>query len=145
MKPPEHVDGFVELGTLVDIHKCLSESGNKNDIDLATWVKSQYLQEPLEDIGRFIRDSEGFTKLDAAYRRVRHLTGKAQDTWPFYDRNWKKMSSIVIKKIIHNKVTTGTSGLVTNGEVRESAKSNGFDGQHSAPHTQLSSTSADRF
>ncbi|KAF1363829.1 hypothetical protein EJ07DRAFT_151916 [Lizonia empirigonia] len=130
MKPPEHVDGFVELGTLLDIHKCLSESGNKNDIDLATWVKNQYLQEPLEDIGRFIRDSEDFTKLDAAYRRVRHLTGKAQDKWPFYDMNWKKISSTVIKKILLNNVATGASGPVTNGEVRDSPMSNGFDGQH---------------
>jgi hypothetical protein len=30
---------------------------------------------------------------------VRQLTGKAQDKWPFFDRNWKTMPSAVVKNL----------------------------------------------
>lgn len=130
MKLPEHIDGFVDLGTLVDIHKYLSESERSDDVVLAAWVKAHYLREPLIEEGRQIRDTEGFVKLDTAYRRVRQLTGKAQDKWPFFDRKWKKMSSAVVKNLVLGDAATGLNRPVTDGEARDSPMSNGFHGQH---------------
>jgi hypothetical protein len=127
-KLPEDVDGFIEVETLVDIHKYLSTSEKSDDIDLAAWVKEHYLQGPLVEIGRPIRDTEGFQKLDRAYRRTRQLTGKAQDKWPFFNKNWKKMPSNVVKSAVH--AANGTNLPVVRGEVRDTPKSNGFDGQH---------------
>ncbi|XPS67839.1 hypothetical protein M3J07_000135 [Ascochyta lentis] len=129
MKLPEHVDGFVDVQTLIDIQKYLSESGQSDDVTLADWVKEQYLYEPVIEEGRQIRDTEGFVKLDAAYRRVRLLTGKAQDKWPFFHRNWKKMSSVVVKNAILGNAAMCTSRQITNGGVYNSPMSNGFDGQ----------------
>lgn len=145
VKPHGHVDGFVDVGTLVDIQKCLSESEKSDDIALARWVKEHYLQEPLFEAGRQIRDTEGFVKLDTAYRRVRQLTGKAQDKWPFFDRTWKKLSSTVVKNAIFGKAAMGTTHLVSNGESRGSPMNNSFDGQHGEFRVPDSQTPADDF
>lgn len=141
MRLPEHVDGFVDVQTLVDIHKYLIESENNDDIALAAWIKKHYLQEPLIEEGRQIRDTEGFVKLDAAYRRTRQLTGKAQDKWPFFDRSWKKMSSTVVKNLVLGDAAIGTDCRATNNEARVLPMSVGFDGQHGtiwARHLQYS-------
>ncbi|KAF2633314.1 hypothetical protein BU25DRAFT_3693 [Macroventuria anomochaeta] len=129
MKLPEHIDGFIDVETLIDIHKYLGESEKSEDVALAVWVEKNYLQEPLAETGRPIRDSEGFVNLDKAYRRVRQLTGKAQDKWPFFDKNWKKMSSMVVKNAILGDAAMGTAGSDTNSEVRDTPMSNGFDSQ----------------
>ncbi|KAJ4362603.1 hypothetical protein N0V95_001408 [Ascochyta clinopodiicola] len=129
IKLPEHVDGFVEVQTLVDIHKYLRESEKDDDMSLAAWIKEQYLYEPIAEEGRQIRDVEGFVKLDAAYRRVRLLTGKAQDKWPFFYRNWKKMSSIVVKNIVLRNAAIGADRPVTNSGLEDSSVGNGSDGQ----------------
>ena len=127
-KLPEDVDGFIDVNTLVDIHKYLSTSEKSDDITLAAWVKEHYLQGPLVEIGRPIRGAEGFQNLDRAYRRTRQLTGKAQDKWPFFDKNWKKMSSTVVKSAVH--AANDTNLPVAYGEVRDTPASNGFDSQH---------------
>ena len=69
-KLPEQFDGFVDTEILADINKYLSQSENSDDIALATWVKQNYLYEPVIEAGRQIRDSEGFSNLDKAYRRA---------------------------------------------------------------------------
>ncbi|KZM28820.1 uncharacterized protein EKO05_0008567 [Ascochyta rabiei] len=128
-KLPEHVDGFIEVQTLIDIHKYLGESEKSDDISLAAWIRERYLYEPISEEARQIRDVEGFAKLDAAYRRVRLLTGKAQDKWPFFYRNWKKMSSIVVKNVVLGDAAMSTNVPVTKGGVGDSSTSNGFVGQ----------------
>lgn len=129
MKLPEHVEGFIDLQILVDIHKCLSESKADDDRTLAAWVKSNYLQEPLsllEEVARPIRDSEGFVNLDKAYRRARQLTGKAQDKWPFFNRNLKKLSSTLVKNAILGDAAMGA--VRSEGrEVWDTPTSNGFE------------------
>ena len=125
---PEDIDGFIDVETLVDIHKYLSASEKSDDVALAAWVKKHYLHEPLNEIGRPIRDAEGFRNLDRAYRRTRQLTGKAQDKWPFFDKNWKKMSSTVVKNAVH--AANGTNLPTVDSEVRDSPMSIAFDGQH---------------
>ena len=99
MELPEHIEGIIDVRTLADIHNFLRQSENDDDQDLANWVGKEYLYEPLIDEGRQIRTTEGFAKLDKAYRRVRQLTGKAQDKWPFFDRNWKTMPSTMVKNL----------------------------------------------
>jgi hypothetical protein len=116
MTLPEHVDGIIDLRTLADIHKFLSQSEIGDDLQLAKWVKEEYLFEPLGDEGRQIRTTEGFARLDRAYRRVRHLTGKAQDKWPFFDRNWKTMPSAVVRNLSLGESPPGTSLPDTNGK-----------------------------
>lgn len=134
MKLPEHVDGFIDVEILVDIHKSLSESEKNDDVALAAWVKQNYLQEPLDETGRLIRDAEGFVNLDKAYRRVRQLTGKAQDKWPFFDKNWKKMSSTVVKNAILGDAAIGMIRSEIDSQVRDTLTSNGFDGQLGRTH-----------
>ncbi len=127
---PGHVDGFIDLEVLVDIHESLSESEKSEDTHLAMWVKDNYLQEPLEK-GRPIRDAEDYAKLDKAYRRVRQLTGKAKDEWPFYDMKWKKMSSAAVKNAILGDAAVGTIRSNYNGELRDIPMSKGSTDHHS--------------
>lgn len=94
---PEELHGFIDLQTLAGIHRFLSDSELQDDLALAAWIKQQYLYEPIQEDGRPVRTTEGFAKLDCAYRRVRSLTNKAQDKWPFFDRKWKPMRSTLVK------------------------------------------------
>lgn len=95
MKLPETVEGFIDLQTLGKIHDALCMSEEQDDLELATWIKANYLFEPIaeNEDGRPIRSREGFQFLDKAYKRVRMLTNRAQDKWPFFDRTWKKMTA----------------------------------------------------
>lgn len=129
-KLPEYLNGYIDLITLVSIYKCLCESEKSDDITLAVWIKQNYLQEPLIENLRLIRDSEGFAKLDKAYRRVRQLTGKAQDKWPFFDQNWKKMSSNVVKNAILGDTVTKTPLSDNKGQVHNTPTSGVLEGQH---------------
>ncbi|KAL6705217.1 hypothetical protein ACN47E_007177 [Coniothyrium glycines] len=127
---PEEVFGHIDLQTLIDIHRYLRESENQDDQDLATWIKDNYLYEPINESGRMIRTTEGFSQLDRAYRRVRSLTNKAQDKWPFFDRNWKTMSSATVRNNARGEAAPGVLYPSANG-----------DAQHSNKATQLSNVS----
>jgi hypothetical protein len=109
MMLPAYVDGFIDLKTLADIHQFLNQSELEEDLVLAAWVKDYYLYEPIKSDGREIRTTEGFSKLDRAYRRVRSLTNKAQDKWPFFDRNWKSMSSTTVRNNARGEAAPGVS------------------------------------
>jgi hypothetical protein len=109
MMLPAHVDGFIDLKTLADIHRFLNQSELEEDLALAAWVKEHYLYDPIKSDGREIRTTEGFSKLDRAYRRVRSLTNKAQDKWPFFDRNWKSMSSTTVRNNARGEAAPGVS------------------------------------
>ncbi|KAG9200633.1 hypothetical protein G6514_006811 [Epicoccum nigrum] len=128
-KLPEQFDGFVDTEILADINKYLSQSENSDDIALATWVKQNYLYEPVIEAGRPIRDSEGFSNLDKAYRRVRYLTGKAQDKWPFFDKAWKKMSSSVVKNAILGDAAMSQLQTVSNSQGSDTLMTNSFGDQ----------------
>lgn len=131
MKLPEHVDGFIDLEILIDIHKCLSESKFEDDRTLAAWVKTNYLKEPIDlsrEIARPIRNSEGFVNLDKAYRRARTLTGKAQDKWPFLNKEWKKLSSTRVKNAILSDAAMGVVRTESSGGVRDTPMSTGLNG-----------------
>lgn len=106
---PDGVVGLVDLKTLVDIHRYLRESAAEEDAALAAWVEENYLNATIEpnQSGRSIRTPEGFSQLDRAYRRVRSLTGKAQDKWPFFDRNWKTMSTITVRNNARGEAAPG--------------------------------------
>ena len=97
------VEGFIDLEILGKIKCTLNESTDPDDVDLATWIQKEYLFKPIgqyED-GRPIRSREGFEKLDRAYKRVRLLTNRAQDKWPFFDRHWKKMPPNTVRQVAH--------------------------------------------
>lgn len=131
MKLPEHVDGFIDLGILIDIQTCLSESKFEDDRTLGTWVKANYLQEPInlsKETARPIRNSEGFINLDKAYRRARTLTGKAQDKWPFLNKDWKKLSATLIKNAILGDAAMGVARTEPSNEVRDTPMSNSLNG-----------------
>ncbi|KAF2031628.1 hypothetical protein EK21DRAFT_62731, partial [Setomelanomma holmii] len=129
MTLPEHVDGFIDLPTLVDIHRFLCQSTLEDDLALAAWVKKNYLYEPIGVAGgREIRTTEGFSKLDRAYRRVRSLTNKAQDKWPFFTRNWRAMSSTTVRNNARGEVASGVSLPGMNGIARDSSTTNGHAG-----------------
>jgi hypothetical protein len=129
MKLPEQFDGFIDTEILADINKYLSQSENSDDIALATWVKQNYLYEPVIEAGRPIRDFEGFSNLDKAYRRVRYLTGKAQDKWPFFDKAWKKMSSSIVKEAILGDAAMIQLQTASNSQGSDILMTNGFGDQ----------------
>lgn len=118
MELPEQVYGHIDLMTLADIHKCLSQSESAGDLALANWVKEHYLQKPTTRASHLIRTTEAFSKLEQAYHRVRLLTNKAQDKWPFFDRNWKTMSSATVKNNARGQFALGVSlqGMSTNAK-----------------------------
>jgi hypothetical protein len=109
MKLPDHVDGFIDLKTLKDIHHYLNESTLEDDLTLAAWIKKHYLYEPIKSEGRIINTTEGFLKLHTAYTRVQSLTNKAQDKWPFFDRNWKSMTAKTVRKNGQGEAALGVS------------------------------------
>lgn len=123
---PKHVDGFIDLKTLTNIHRYLSQSEMDDDLTLAAWVKQNYLYEPILEEGRFIRTTEGFSKLDRAYQRVRSLTNKAQDKWPFFDRAWKEMSTTTVKNNARGEAAPGIAILDMDSEPFDSAIVNGL-------------------
>jgi hypothetical protein len=110
MDPPEYVEGFIDLETLSKIHDALCVSEDDDDISLGAWIKSNYLYEPVlpHEEGRKISSREGFQKLDRAYKRVRLLTNRAQDKWPFFDKAWKKMSATRVRKVALGEISTAT-------------------------------------
>jgi hypothetical protein len=124
---PKHVDGYIDLLTLADIHQVLSESGQQDDQMLGDWIKKRYLYEPISvsETGREINTSEGFSQLDRAYRRVRSLTNKAQDKWPFFDRNWKEMPSSTVRNNARGEAAPGVRFPSMTGAPRDSPVTNG--------------------
>jgi hypothetical protein len=105
---PEEVFGHVDLETLANIHRYLCESELHEDIELATWMRENYLNDLSNDLPTVeIRTAQGFSKLDRAYRRVRSLTNKAQDKWPFFDRNFKQMSSATVRNNARGEAAPG--------------------------------------
>lgn len=129
---PEHAVGFIDLKTLTDIHRYLNESEVDTDIELAIWIEKHYLYKPIgpNEEGRVIRTAEGFAQLDRAYRRVRNLTGKAQDKWPFFDRSWKTMSSVMVRNNSRGESAPGVSLSGKNGEACSSPVSKGLDARN---------------
>jgi hypothetical protein len=130
---PTHVDGFIDLKTLADIHRFLSQSASEDDLALAAWVKDHYLFEPIHVDGREIRTTEGFSKLDRAYRRVRSLTNKAQDKWPFFDRTWKSMSSTTVRNNARGEAAPGVSLPGLKNAFHNSPTTNGQDARIGEP------------
>lgn len=133
---PEEVYGFVDLRTLSDIYRCLCESAAEDDIDLAAWVKEHYLYEPIDHDGRSIRTSEAFSQLDRAYRRVRSLTNKAQDKWPFFDRYWKTMPTAIVRNNSRGEAAPGI--LFRNSGIQEAFLTSHDAEQHSKSVAQSS-------
>ncbi|KAH7073901.1 hypothetical protein BKA63DRAFT_43053 [Paraphoma chrysanthemicola] len=128
MRLPDHVDGFIDLATLADIHRFLNQSSLDDDKALAAWIKQNYLYDPVDTPGREIRTTEGFSKLDRAYRRVRSLTNKAQDKWPFFDRKWKSMSSTTVRNNARGEAAPGVSLQGMIGATHDSLMTNGHGG-----------------
>ncbi|USP80649.1 hypothetical protein yc1106_07923 [Curvularia clavata] len=105
---PEEVFGHIDVATLADIHRYLRESEAQDDIDLAAWIQDNYLYSIEKDQATaIIRTSHGFAQLDRAYRRVRSLTNKAQDKWPFFDKNFKEMSSATVRNNARGEAAPG--------------------------------------
>ncbi|KAF1831990.1 hypothetical protein BDW02DRAFT_632389 [Decorospora gaudefroyi] len=105
---PEEMFGHVDVATLADIHGFLSESGLQEDNELGAWIKQNYLYGLKKDQQTAtIRTPEGFAQLDRAYRRVRSLTNKAQDKWPFFDRNFKQMSTTTVRNNARGEAAPG--------------------------------------
>ncbi|KAF2826268.1 hypothetical protein CC86DRAFT_370326 [Ophiobolus disseminans] len=138
MMLPEHVDGYIDLPTLADIHHFLCQSSLEEDQALAAWIKARYLYEPTTEAGREIRSTEGFSKLDRAYRRVRSLTNKAQDKWPFFDRNWKSMSTTAVRNNARGESAPGVSLPGMNSVVHDSPMTNGHDSRQAQTSSTLS-------
>jgi hypothetical protein len=107
---PEEVFGHVDVATLGDITRYLHESESQDDTELATWIQRNYLDGLKKDQSTAtIRTSEGFAQLDRAYRRVRSLTNKAQDKWPFFDKNFKQMSTATVRNNARGEAAPGVS------------------------------------
>jgi hypothetical protein len=105
---PEDVFGHVDVATLGDITRYLRESESQDDIELATWIQRNYLHGLRKDQSTAtIRTPEGFAQLDRAYRRVRSLTNKAQDKWPFFDKNFKQMSTSTVRNNARGEASPG--------------------------------------
>ncbi|KAH7089537.1 hypothetical protein FB567DRAFT_547119 [Paraphoma chrysanthemicola] len=140
MRLPDHVDGFIDLATLADIHRFLNQSSLDDDKALAAWIQQNYLYHPMNTPGREIRTTEGFSKLDRAYRRVRSLTNKAQDKWPFFDRKWKSMSSTTVRNNARGEAAPGVSlpGMI--GATHDSIMTNGHGGHKDDATPDHSST-----
>lgn len=133
MMLPEPVVGIIDLETLKEIQHFLNQSMLQEDLDLAAWVQKRFLYEPITLVGRDIRTTESFSQLDRAYRRVRSLTNKAQDKWPFFNRDWKPMSSTIVRNNARGEAALGVALSGRSSTMHDSPMS---DGQ--AAHTSES-------
>ncbi|KAI8943414.1 hypothetical protein NX059_001426 [Plenodomus lindquistii] len=104
---PEHMHGLIELATLADMNRFLKESKSADDLTLAGWIQDTFLYDPMDQTTRPIRTPEGFAKLDNAYRRVRSLTNKVQDKWPFLDQNYRAMSTATVRNNSRGEASPG--------------------------------------
>ncbi|CAE7195708.1 hypothetical protein CFE70_007634 [Pyrenophora teres f. teres 0-1] len=142
---PEEVFGHVDLATLADIHKFLRESELQDDIELAAWVQENYLNGHIEDHSTaIIRTAQGFGQLDRAFRRVRSLTNKAQEKWPFFDRNFKQMSTTTVRNNARGEAAPGIMYSIESTKENQKAVgqqhtsvSNGLDTPKPSPVPQL--------
>jgi hypothetical protein len=98
MQLSTRVEGYVELQTLSKIEATLRNSTILADIELAHWIQKNYLFQPVGEFedGRPVQGRDGFERLNHAYKRVRLLTNRAQDKWPFFDRYWKKFPASTV-------------------------------------------------
>lgn len=133
---PEEVFGHIDVATLADIHRYLRESEAQDDIDLAAWIHDNYLYGIGKDQATaIIRTAHGFAQLDRAYRRVRSLTNKAQDKWPFFDKNFKEMSSATVRNNARGEAAPGVlyavdstpNAIPSTEQLGTSSASNGLD------------------
>jgi hypothetical protein len=129
MMLPETVVGIIDLATLENIHQYLNQSTLEDDLALAAWVKEHFLYEPTNSPGRQIRTTQGFAQLDRAYRRVRSLTNKAQDKWPFFNRAWKEMSATDVRKNARGEAAPGVTLPGMSNVMHDSPMSNGQSGR----------------
>ncbi|KAF2640933.1 hypothetical protein P280DRAFT_518272 [Massarina eburnea CBS 473.64] len=105
------VGGFVELEIVDTMWKAMQESKDPEDIELAAWMKTNYLNGYqggvcLKAIGTMV----GFQRLDRAYKRVRMLTGRTQEQWPFVDRRFKKLAAAAFRKNYVPEVEEDSAG-----------------------------------
>ncbi|KAL5384653.1 hypothetical protein PMIN02_009132 [Paraphaeosphaeria minitans] len=102
MSVPSMDEGMADLPTLAKIFEVLSTSQNNDDKDLASWIQANYLTRDFDGVIRdgsiAIKNTEDFAKLYNAYKRVRNLTNRTQDKWPFFNR-WKSMTSAQVTKM----------------------------------------------
>ncbi|KAK3217214.1 hypothetical protein GRF29_1g2305077 [Pseudopithomyces chartarum] len=94
--------GLVDLETLVKMYEQLLQSHQEEDNELAVFIRMDYLPIGFDENtkgGVPIQGKESFTKLYNAYKRVRNLTGRVQDKWPFFDRKLKAINKNVAIKI----------------------------------------------
>ncbi|KAL1601493.1 hypothetical protein SLS60_006408 [Paraconiothyrium brasiliense] len=91
----------------------LTNVKHDDDKNLAIWIKANYLPRDFNGVidqgGVTINGTEGFAKLYNAYKRVRTLTNRAQDKWPFFDRRWKSMTSAQVTKMATSEDATSSS------------------------------------
>ncbi|CBX96769.1 predicted protein [Plenodomus lingam JN3] len=130
---PEHMHGLIDLATLADMNRFLGESLSQDDLALAGWIKENFLYEPLQQTSRPVRTPEGFNKLDHAYRRVRSLTNKVQDKWPFFDQNFKAMSTSTVRNNSRGEISPGVMFQHKHG----AAQVNGGNPTNASPTPEL--------
>ncbi|KAH3915033.1 hypothetical protein HBI56_016410 [Parastagonospora nodorum] len=128
---PDTLIGYIDVATLQDIHLYLNQSALDDDLALATWIKEHFLYEPITSPGREIRTTLGFFQLNRAYRRVRSLTNKAQDKWPFFSRAWKELSIAQVRNNARGEAAPGVPLTGMSNAMHGSPMSNEQHGQTS--------------
>ncbi|KAF1979269.1 hypothetical protein BU23DRAFT_151423 [Bimuria novae-zelandiae CBS 107.79] len=109
------VEGMADLQTLCKMHASLTQSHQDYDKNLAAFIAEKYLPKDFGDHtegGIPLQGAESFTKLYNAYKRVRNLTGRVQDKWPFFDRKWKSMPKNDVMHLMEGNNST-PSGVST--------------------------------
>ncbi|KAF2121290.1 hypothetical protein BDV96DRAFT_209037 [Lophiotrema nucula] len=81
----------VDVPTLRSILGVLQDSSFPPDQGMAGWITESYFDPPLadDDLTLTVKTKQDFTKLYEAYKRVRDLTNKTQEKWPFFRENGK--------------------------------------------------------
>ncbi|KAJ4347975.1 uncharacterized protein N0V89_009347 [Didymosphaeria variabile] len=139
-----------------NIHE-LTNVKHDDDKDLATWIKTNYLPRDFNGVidqgGVTINGTEAFAKLYNAYKRVRTLTNRAQDKWPFFDRRWKSMTSAQVTKMATSEHATSSSdamnGLPRKGSsvpewIGNRPEATGGQSQPKLPSPALNQTAVDQ-
>ncbi|KAF2443718.1 hypothetical protein P171DRAFT_432904 [Karstenula rhodostoma CBS 690.94] len=146
------VAGMVDLPTLAKMFEVLSTSQDDDDRNLAAWINANYLPRDFDGVieqgGAAIKGTEGFAKLYNAYKRVRTLTNRAQDKWPFFDRRWKSMTSAQVTKMATRNdnapPSNASPGLLLESPLVRSLAENGPAAPTAEPQAQGSSTALDQ-
>lgn len=114
------MNGHADLGILDKIRTPLLESNERGDQELGNWLRSNYPNKGPQPARSTlpIKNCGNFRRIDEAFKRVRLLTGRAQDEWPITSPIFRQ-SAAAMRRFVdeEGKASISSSSVKLAGKV----------------------------